>query len=419
MPNPHFNINVISRNGRHRSRAKTVAAAAYNTGSKVASLGAAAAMMTSSVVASAAYRSGEALFDMQVEKTYDYSHKDEVVYTAIMAPDDAPPWARDRMLLWNGVEKFEKRKDAQLARDLVAALPRELNTQQQIALVRDYVQEHFVSQNMVADIAIHDKESASDGGRQPHVHILLTMRAISAEGFAAKKNRNWNKKERLQAWRQGWADTTNLHLELAGREERLDLRSYKVRGIDKIPGVHLGPDAWQLEQQGQETDKGDRNREIDHTNLLYDITKHYHQPEIPEGTSEVVEQGERISKGEPSTDSRTAALSGDEQKRVDSGSKQKRRVISDMDRDAQNAQTPTSPAQWEAMHMQWLRRSVQGMMQQPIARTVEQLIRWRDHAAAALEKARELVQSLRNAFDRYATGTMWQMKERDRDGPER
>lgn len=417
MPNPHFRMTVISRNGRHRSRAKAVASAAYNAGSKVAVMSA----MKSSVVAAAAYRSGEALLDMQDEKTYDYSHKDEVVYTAIMTPHDAPPWAGDRMLLWNGVENFEKRADSQLARDLVAALPRELNTEQQIALVRDYVEAHFVAHGMVADIAIHDKEKASDGGRQPHVHVLLTTRAVTAEGFATKKNREWNKKARLKEWRQGWADTTNKHLELAGRAERLDLRSYEAQGVDKIPGKHMGPDAWNLEQQGVETGKGDLNREIDHTNQLYDITQHYLQPEMPEGNSEVVRKSKKQDTRQQAGDGSVSALSQDEQDRLgDSHTGRRRKLLSEAEESKNRGAEPRSPEQMQALHMEMIARSVQSMVRHSMQRTVEQLTRWRDHAAAAIEKARAIAQLARDAFDRYALRSMQQSRpNRDVDGPER
>lgn len=417
MPNPHFRMTVISRNGRHRSRAKAVASAAYNAGSKVAVTSA----MKSSVVAAAAYRSGEALLDIQEAKTYDYSHKDEVVYTAIMVPHDAPPWAGDRMLLWNGVENFEKRSDSQLARDLVAALPRELNTEQQISLVRDYVEEYFVAHGMVADIAIHDKETASDGGRQPHVHILLTMRPMLSDGFATKKNREWNKKSQLKAWRQGWADTTNKHLELAGREERLDLRSYEAQGIDKIPGKHMGSDAWNLEQQGVETDKGDLNREIDHTNQLYDVTLPYLQPEMPAGDSEVLGQGDMPVPDRLSQDGLVLDMAAHEERRDgDSQTGQKRKLLSESESRKMDAIQPRSEEQMQALHMALIARSVQSMVHHSMRRTVEQLTRWRDHAAAAIEKARALVQLARDAFDRYAVRSMQRPRpNRDMDGPER
>ncbi len=134
MPNAHFDVQIIGRGGGHRRGRSSVAASAYRSGTVVSTLAAASMMLGSSAVASAAYRSGETLYDSQAEKTFDYRGKEDVLHTEILTPTDAPVWAADRQLLWNQVEVVErKRKDAQLARDVIAALPRELTTAQQIA----------------------------------------------------------------------------------------------------------------------------------------------------------------------------------------------------------------------------------------------------------------------------------------------
>lgn len=400
MPNPHFDSKVIGRNGRHRSRSRAVASSAYNAGSKVAALAAAAVVMHTSVVASAAYRSGEALYDMQVEKTYDYSHKDEVIYTAIMTPEDAPVWTRDRMFLWNHVEKTEKRKDAQLARDIIAALPRELNHEQQIALVRDFVQKEFVDLGMVADIALHDK-TASDGKAQPHVHIMLTMRDITREGFG-KKNRDWNRKQLLLQWREKWAETTNIHLEAAGRDERLDLRSYYEQGIHKIPGEHMGPDAWNLEEQrGIETKKGDRNREIEHLNMLSDTMPGYTIKDMPDYSAKLLDKVEEPSPADASLI--------DLAKRDKAGSNT---APSGQQQEARQ-NTPISDEELEAIHMASVRTSVQGLVHQSVRQATERIIRLRDHARAVMEKARSLAHTV---FDRYAVHAMRQFgQDKDRE----
>jgi len=275
MPNPHFDVQIISRGGGHRGSRSSVASSAYRSGTVVSALAAASMMLGSSVVASASYRSGESLYDQRVEKTFDYRAKEDVIHTEILKPEHAPVWASDRQMLWNQVEQVEKRKDAQLARDIIAALPRELNHAQQVALVREFVQTQFVDKGMIADIAIHDK-LASDGKNQPHCHIMLTLRVVTNEGFA-KKNRDWNNRTMVAAWRNAWADTTNRHLEAAGRSERLSLESYATQGIDKVPGEHLGAQAWNMEKKGNETAKGDKNREIEHVNEVSELVKRYGQ----------------------------------------------------------------------------------------------------------------------------------------------
>lgn len=240
MPNSHYDVKLISR-----------------------SLG-------QSSVAAAAYRSGQALHDDRLGRTFTYTNKRDVRHTEIIVPDGAPAWMADRGKLFNGIEAGEKRKDAQLVRAFTAALPRELDLEQQIALTREYVTTNFTSQGMVADIAIHESV-ASDGLGNPHIHLLLTLRDIEGDGFG-KKNRTWNSPQLVTAWRESWEHITNAHLEAAGVEERVSLRSYEAQGIDQIPEFHLGYEAAELEAQGIQTEAGDRLRDIRHRNQLRDLT---------------------------------------------------------------------------------------------------------------------------------------------------
>lgn len=255
MPNPHFDLAMISRSGGSSIHAS----AAYTSGSKL-----------HSVLATAAYRSGEALQDERTGTVFDYTRKEDVLHTEILAPGNAPAWATDRQSLWNHVEAAEKRKDAQLARSIIAGLPRELTAEQNIAFVRDFVQTHFVAKGMIADVAVHDKEAA-DGGRNPHVHILLTLREISPQGFAATKNRDWNLKYQLYGWREAWETIQNRHLEAAGSNARVSLQSYEERGMHTKPQEHMGYEATALERKGTATDKGKRNRKTRHQNAVRDV----------------------------------------------------------------------------------------------------------------------------------------------------
>lgn len=240
MPNPYFDVKIISRKAGQSS------------------------------VASAAYRSGSRLYDERAEKTFNYANRQQILHTEIMPSRQAPAWATDRAQLWNQVEAAETRKDAQLARDVIAALPRELTLEQQIELVQGYVSEHFTDQGMIADIAIHESP-ASDGGTNPHVHIMLTTREVSTAGFGPK-NRSWNSKAQLYAWREGWEAHTNSQLALAERHERVSLQSYRAQGLDKAPQRHLGTNAHAMEKrQGIETEIGDHNRTIKHENALREV----------------------------------------------------------------------------------------------------------------------------------------------------
>lgn len=413
MPNAHFDVVVISRGGGHRTRS-VVGASAYRSGTKVAALAIAGMVSTTSVVASAAYRSGEKLYAMEAERYFDYTRKEDVLHQEIMLPENAPVWAADRQMLWNRVEAVEKRKDAQLARDVIAALPRELNTEQQIALVREFVQTQFVSHGAIADIAIHDKES-SDGGRQPHTHIMLTMREISVDGFG-KKKREWNKPTLVSEWRDAWEQITNRHLEAAGRSERLSLRSYKEQGIDKIPGKHLGYEAWHLEQKGEETRKGDHNRAVNHENAMREIIGNL-------GGRERVNEGEQTNDivlqfNEHDTSLVTSSVV--EQTRTDSdtvGAKGKQ-MMSDSRASAHAGPTSMGGTAsrgevgnkgsvhddpLEALHRAALRVAVQGLVRHSVHQIAEQMQRWRAYGQALLAKTIDVA---RNIFDRYATQAM-------------
>ena len=187
-----------------------------------------------SVVASAAYRAADHLQDQRIGKTFDYSHKRGVEHAEILAPEGAPAWVFDRQQLWNAVEAVERRKDAQLARELEIALPVALTRQEQIALVRDYAQRTFVSQGMVVDVAVH-----RDNEENPHAHLLMTTRGLSGDGFG-RKQRAWNERSQLLSWWEKWAETANEHLLLAGHEIRIDHRSLEAQGLDLAPGRKIG-----------------------------------------------------------------------------------------------------------------------------------------------------------------------------------
>ena len=143
-----------------------------------------------SAVAAAAYRSGETLTNEYDGVTHDYTRRGGIVHTEILLPDNAPAEYSGRGVLWNAVEKIEKAKNAQLAREIEIALPQELTREQGISLVREYVKEQFVNAGMCADIAIHDKQ---DGN--PHAHVMLTMRPIEKDGtWGAKQKKSMIRK---------------------------------------------------------------------------------------------------------------------------------------------------------------------------------------------------------------------------------
>jgi Ti-type conjugative transfer relaxase TraA len=183
----------------------------------------------------AAYRSGERLAQEGIGGlTHDYSRKEGVVHTEIMAPPQAPEWVYDRQRLWNEVDRVERRKDAQLAREIEVALPVELGLGEQVELLRSFISRELVGRGMVADFAVHHDNPAN-----PHAHILMTQREIGADGFGAKQ-RDWNRRELVSLWRETWAAETNRMLAMGGHEARVDHRSHAERGLAMTPGVKIG-----------------------------------------------------------------------------------------------------------------------------------------------------------------------------------
>lgn len=237
-----------------------------------------------SAVGAAAYRSGEKLYNEYDGIEHDYTKKGGVVYSEIMLCENAPKEYQDRQTLWNAVEQIEKSSKAQLAREYEVALPVELLREEQIKLVRDFAKENFVDNGMCVDFSIHDKE---DGN--PHAHIMLTTRPIEQDnswGVKQKKEyildkngqkqydkkkqtykcktvktTNWDSKEFLQRSRESWAEKVNQELEKKSLPQRIDHRSLKEQGVDRVPTIHEGG-ARKLEKRGIKTDRGKINREI-------------------------------------------------------------------------------------------------------------------------------------------------------------
>jgi ATP-dependent exoDNAse (exonuclease V) alpha subunit len=205
-----------------------------------------------------AYRSGIALCDSRTGTRHDYRRRSGVAATEILAPEHAPAWVYDREELWRQVEANERRADAQLAREIEIALPRELTAPQQLDLVREFCQTEFVSRGMVADVSIHAKPG------NPHAHILLTMRHLTPEGFGLKA-REWNDRAFLVRLREAWADLVNQALTLAGSSARVDHRTLSAQGIEKAPGRHHGPASRGMIRRGAESDRL-TSKELTHEN---------------------------------------------------------------------------------------------------------------------------------------------------------
>lgn len=214
-----------------------------------------------SAVASASYRSGEKLYNEQEGKPYFYP-RDVKPEAFILTPEHAPEWTKDRQKLWNSVEEKDRKTNSRYAKEFNVALPIELTNEDQKNLLTDYVQENFVNQGMVADVAIH-----RDKKENPHAHVMLTNRPFNLDGTWGKKTKtqyildengnktktpagnvrnrkvwlvDWDKKEKISEWRHNWAEIVNQKLEEKNFPDRISEKSYQEQGIDKQPTIHEG-----------------------------------------------------------------------------------------------------------------------------------------------------------------------------------
>ena len=248
-----------------------------------------------SVVASAAYRSGEKLHSEYYGEDSDYTRKGGVVCSEILLPPHAPPEYADRQTLWNAVEEAERGKKAQLAYSFDIALQNEFSMQENIALARQFLLEQFVSRGMVVDFAVHQPDKEDSGIQNPHFHVLCPIRPILPDSQWGSKQRreylldehgerirdeagnyvfnavpttDWGSPDTLEHWRQAWAELCNAKFAEKGLDCRIDHRSYERQGVEQLPTVHEGPAVKALEQKGIRTDKGDLNRWIRKTNAM-------------------------------------------------------------------------------------------------------------------------------------------------------
>ena len=272
-------------------------------------------------VACAAYRAGEKLYCEETQAYKNFDRKQHITYKAILLPPNAPREYADRATLWNAVQKIEKNKNAQLCRELNIALPIELTQEEQIKVMQEFL-EPLVDRGMIADMAIHQIKG------NPHAHVMLTMRAMDEQGRwlpkkvkkyildengnkipeldkkgIQKKEKNgkkiwkyetvsttdWDSTDLINDMRASWATVCNKYLT---PDKHIDHRSYKDRGLDIQPTVHIGVAAAALERRGIRTERGNKNRRIKEYNAY--VTKM--QTELNAAAKRVMEKAEQLRK---------------------------------------------------------------------------------------------------------------------------
>ena len=252
-----------------------------------------------SAIASAAYRSGEKLFDDKEGRNYFYA-RTVMPESFILTPQNAPEWASDREQLWNEVEKKDRKSNSRYAKEFNVALPVELNEDEQKELLTKYVQENFVDQGMVADVAIH-----RDHPDNPHAHVMLTNRPFNPDGTWGLKSKrenildengnkiytgnsrfpksrkvwlvDWDKKEKIDQWRHNWAVSVNQVLEQKNTPDRISEKSFADQGIDEVATQHEGINSKRHERKEfNQQVKEQRRAQAKYHNLDQKIRNHEH-----------------------------------------------------------------------------------------------------------------------------------------------
>lgn len=225
-----------------------------------------------SSVGFSAYISASRHKDERTGDVYNYSNKEEVVASRILAPKGAPDWALNAGTLWNHVEQFEDRIVGQRFREspgdpektrksfayrdkllgsactaqtVMGALSVEFSQEQAEACVEEFINMRFVSKNLVVHYAIHW------GQGNPHFHGLITRRPLLNGEFSKRKDREIVSKMEHNITRKAWEVVANKHLALAGFDVRIDCRSHKDRGSLFVAGVHEGYYAQRLAERGE------------------------------------------------------------------------------------------------------------------------------------------------------------------------
>lgn len=251
-----------------------------------------------SAIASAAYRSGEKLFDDKEGRSYFYA-RSVMPESFILTPKNAPEWASNRERLWNEVERKDRKANSRYAKEFNVALPVELSEGEQKELLTKYVQENFVDQGMVADVAIH-----RDHPDNPHAHVMLTNRPFNPDGSWGQKTKteyildsrgnktktpagnvrnrkiwlvDWDKPGKVEEWRHAWAEEVNSLFQAKGMPERISEKSYEEQGIEKTPTKHEGRNSQTKERKAfnQQVEE-QRKAQAKYHNLDQKIRNHEH-----------------------------------------------------------------------------------------------------------------------------------------------
>jgi ATP-dependent exoDNAse (exonuclease V) alpha subunit len=220
----------------------------------------------SSAPGAAAYRAGERIRDERTGRTYDHTERQDVLHKEILLPSEYRGqdlgWATDRANLWNAAEAAESRRNARVAREVLVALPVELDTDGRVGLARNFAQELADRYRFAVDVAVHaPRDFPGSDPRNFHAHLLATTREVGRDGFEAKTIFELNESarralglgpsiEELLHVRERWATVTNEALREANVEARVDHRTLRAQGVDREPRMWIPKVAYEVERRG-------------------------------------------------------------------------------------------------------------------------------------------------------------------------
>ncbi len=217
--------------------------------------------------AAGAYRAGERIECQREGRVHDYTRKQGIEETFIVAPESAPAWAQDRASLWNEAEASETRRNSVTAREWELALPSEISAEDRSQITRQFAEELVSRYGVAVDVAIHAPHREGDQ-RNHHAHVLTSTRKLEAEGFTAKTRVLDSAKTggvEIEQMRGVWAELQNRALERVGEVERVDHRSLEAQReaaldkgdtlsadeLDRDPELKLGPAANSMERRAK------------------------------------------------------------------------------------------------------------------------------------------------------------------------
>lgn len=191
-------------------------------------------------------RAGEKIDYIAREGKWENSAKKEELLC--VENQNFPEWAVDKNDFWSEMDKQEKKN---AYREIVLALPRELNFEQQKTLISNYCAENLKGHPLT--FAIHENIGSLSGERNPHAHIIFSERKMDGRTVEREKfcrQRSGYKKDReitgagrrkwLKTMRKQWENAANRALENAGSKERISCETLEKQGILRKPQKHLG-----------------------------------------------------------------------------------------------------------------------------------------------------------------------------------